>query len=189
MSGSSAVAAFVDITSSLASLVAIFAAMIGWYLSARRPLKVTGVVVHRSANDLTFIVVVKNRKDYPVVVSEIDCYSQKTYEVRKKRGMKPVRNVYFPGSHQIFRHRQSHEVLPNGHTDLRATRQGVLPIPKRLLLLMKTSHGYQELWCRRIQVVDIGKVTLTSLEGKYEYASAWRARLRYLAELIRSICS
>jgi hypothetical protein len=97
MAEKSAVTTFVEVTSSVASPVEIIAAMIGWYLTARRPLKISGVVVHRSTSELAFIVVVKNRKDYPVLMS------------------------------------------------------------------------------------------IASLEGKYEYDSAWKDRLRYLMELIRSI--
>jgi len=179
----------VDTLASIASLVAIVSVMVGWYRSARRPLRVTRVVVHKSTNDLTFIVLVKNVKDYPVTIQRTDCYRRKKYEVQKKHGGRPEYSKFFPGSEMIFTSRDTFEIAANGHTDIRIRIAGTTDIPSRLLFLLETSHGYHELWCKEIVVVEIGKVEVYGVEYKDEYRSKWIARAMYHVALLRDLVS
>lgn len=73
----------VEILSSLASLIAITTVLISWFKNSQKALKVERVVVHIKDDESTFILVVKNRKPYPVVIKSIDSYLQPRFTVEK----------------------------------------------------------------------------------------------------------
>lgn len=181
-----------DTLASMAAFVAIVTSMLGWYQSARKPLKVTRVVVHQKDSESKFIIVVRNVKPYPVTIKAVDCYRRKRYQVQKKTGGKPEYDELFPGSEQMFRDQVDCEISANGHTDVIVTANPQTDIPSKLLFLLDTSHGYHELWCKEVTVVEIGQVEVYGVEYKYDYYSKLPARTRYfwkrVVELTRS-CS
>lgn len=79
----------VDTLASLAAFVAILSVLFGWYSSARKPLSISRVVVHKKDDGLTYIIVTKNRKSYPVETKRIDCFSKKSFEIEERVGESP----------------------------------------------------------------------------------------------------
>jgi hypothetical protein len=130
--------------------------------------------------------VVKNVKPYPVVIKRTDCYRRKKYEVQKKHGEKPEYSELFSGSERIFGTKAEFEIAANGHTDIRISDVSLSDIPTRLLFLLETSHGYHELWCKEVTVVEIGKVDVYSLEYKLDFESKWHAKVVYYWKRLKS---
>lgn len=169
----------VDILSSVAAFVAIVAALVAWYQSARKPLLVDRVVVHRKEQASTFILMVKNAKSYPVTISRVGCYKRKKHQVQRKRGGAPEYSATYSSTDMIFDAPGEFEILPSGHTDVRIEVNGEPDIPKALLFLLQTSHGFHELWCKEIEVVEIGKVGVYSIDYQHDYGSALRAKAMF----------
>jgi len=176
-----------DTLASVAAFVAIVSVMVGWYRSARRPLKITRVVIHRKKDETTFILVVKNVKPYPITVKRTECYRRKKYEVQKKLGGKLEYSELFPGSELLSTSSQAFEIFPNGHTDIRIGGASNLDIPQKLLFLLETSHGYHELWCKDVSIVDIGKVNVYGMEFKHDCESKYQAKSLYYWKLIKEL--
>lgn len=176
-----------DTLASVAAFVAIVSVMVGWYRSARKPLNITRVVVHRKKDETTFILVVKNVKPYPITIKRTECYRRKKYEVQKKLGGKIEYSELFPGSELLSTSSQTFEIFPNGHTDIRIAGVANLDIPEKLLFLLETSHGYHELWCKDVSIVDIGKVNVYGVEFKHDCDSKYQAKALYYWKLIKEL--
>lgn len=176
-----------DTLASFASFVAIVSVMVGWYRSARKPLKITRVVVHRKKDETTFILVVKNVKPYPVTIKRVDCYRRKKYEVQKKSEGRPEYSALYPGSEILFTNVQEFEIAANGHTDIRITVASNIDAPEKFLFLLETSHGHHELWCKHISIVEIGKVDVYDLEYRLDYNSKYRAKAMYYWKLMKEL--
>ena len=177
----------VDTIASVASIVAIVSVLVGWYRSARTPLKIVRVVVHRKNDGTTFFLITKNRQAYPVTTKRIDCYKRRIFTVEKKTGGKPeyyerlsIRDALFTESIEV-------QVPASADTDLRIETQKMEDIPSRLLFSIDTSHGYHELWCDDITVVDIGKVEVYSVAYKYECESKLAAKFMYGRSVLREL--
>lgn len=177
----------VDILTSLASIVAIVSVLISWYRDTRRPLTIRRVVVHRKKDETTFILLVKNVKDYPVTIKRTDCYKRKKFQVQKKQGGKLEYSEVFPSSERVFTSTEVFEIPPIGHTDIRIKMEDATNVPSQLLFCIESSHGYHELRCRDIVVVEIGTVDFYRLEYKKEYSSKWFAKIMYYLALIQSL--
>lgn len=177
----------VDTLASVASIIAIITAMISWYRSAKRPLSITRVVVHKSAEGTKFIVFVKNVKDYPVTINSIECYRKKKYEVQKRQGGKPEYSELFLGTEMVFPNKGTFEIPANGHANIQISISSVVDVPRKLLFLTRTSHGFHELWCKEVIVVEVGQPDVYSLEYKHEYESKWIAKTKYYVALIREL--
>ncbi len=176
-----------DTLASVAAFVAIVSVMVGWYRSARKPLKITRVVVHRKEDETTFILVVKNVKPYPITIKRTDCYRRKKYQVQKKLGGRPEYSELFPGSEILSTSRQAFEIEANGHTDIRITGARNLGVPEKLLFLLETSHGYHELWCKDVSIVEIGKVDVYGVEYRLDYESRHRAKALYYWKVLKEL--
>jgi len=161
--------------------------MTGWYRSARRQLKITRTVVHKKNEKGTFILVVKNVKPYPVVIKRTDCYRRKKYEIQKKHGGKPEYSELFSGSEMIFSNKEVFEIAANGHTDIRISDVSLSDIPAKLLFLLETSHGYHELWCEEVMIVEMGKTEVYSLEYKHDFESKWFAKTVYYWKKLKEL--
>lgn len=179
----------VDTLASVASVIAIVSVLVGWYRSARKPLKIIRVVVHRKKDEMTFILITKNRQAYRVTTKRIDCYKRKIFEVKKKTGGKPEYSERLSSREMLFMGRAEFEVPANANTDIRINVTGSANIPDRLLFSIETSHGYHELWCDDITVVDIGNSEAYSVDYQEEYHSKVVAKLifywKILGELTR----
>ena len=179
--------ALVDILASLAAIVAVVSVLVGWYRSARKPLKIVRVVVHKTKNDMTFILVTKNRQPYPVTTKRVDCYKRKIFEVQKKAGGKPEYSERLSSREGLFMGSSEFEVPANANTDLRIKVTGTADIPNRLLFSVDTSHGYHELWCDDISVLEVGKTEVYSVDYKNEYRSKMAAKVMYRWRLIQEL--
>lgn len=166
----------VDLLASIAAIVAIVASLVAWYQSARRPLVIDRVVVHRKEQAATFILMVKNVKSYPISIKQIGCYKRKKHQVQRKWGRSPEYSATFSSTDMIFDATQEFQILPNGHTDIRIEVNGKPDVPSAQLFLLRTSHGFLELWCKEIEEVEIEKVDVYNVDYQYEYNSAWRAK-------------
>ncbi|WP_150301326.1 hypothetical protein [Pseudomonas profundi] len=169
----------VDTLASLAALIAIMSVMGGWYDSRRKPLSIPRVVVHKKDKGLTFILVTRNRKSYPVATKRIDCFSQKYFEVEQRVGGKPMYAERLSSRNSVFMVKQESEVPAKGNIDLRIEILGEKKIPAQLIFTIETSHGYHELRCNDITVVEIGRAEVYSVDFKKEYNSRIAAKAVY----------
>lgn len=169
----------VDTLASLAALIAILSVLVGWYSSARKPLSISRVVVHKKDDGLTYIIVTKNRTSYPVETKRIDCFSQKTFEIEQRVGEKPEYVEKLSSRYSVFSSKASFEVPAKGNIDIRMEVGGQNDIPDRLIFSIDTTHGYHEISCNDITVVEIGKSVVYSVEFKKEYGSKSRAMMVY----------
>lgn len=171
--------AIINTLASVAAIVAIATAMIGWHRSARMALQVRRVVIHRKAETATFILMVENLHSYPVTIKRIGCYRRKKHQVQRKRGRAPEYSASFSSSHVVFNSKVTAEIMPKGHTDVRIDINGQPDVPDALLFFLETSHGYHELWCNDIQLVDTVKVDVYHLEYQHDFGSAIQAKTVY----------
>ena len=181
----------VEVLSSTTSILAIAGVGIGWYRSARKPLKITRTVVHlkKIQANCTFILVVRNLASYPVIIHRCDAYTGKKHEVQKKRGGNLEYSERFSSNDALFiNSKLDFEVPAKGHTDLRIhLGNEQFQIPKRILFLLETSHGYHELRCKRILPVEMESVETYSLEYQYQSRSRVLARLYYCKKWITEL--
>jgi len=174
----------VDTLASLASFIAITSVMVGWYRSVRKPLKIKRVVIHRNHDSSTFILVIQNRQQYPVTINRAYCYKRKIFEVMKKNGGYPEYAERLSSSEELFINTNTFEVPASANTDIRIKASGAPEVPKSLLLSLDTSHGYHELWCKDITVVDIGKAEAYSVVYQDEYRSKAAAKFAYYWKIL-----
>jgi len=184
----------VDTLASIASLIAIISVMISWYRSNRKPLKIRRIVVHRDdvlRDDVhsIFILVIENRQNYPVFITRSDCYKRKKFEVMKKNGKFPEYAEHLSTSEMLFTNSDQFEVPARAYTNLKIKVSGTHEVPKSLLFLLVTSHGYHELTCKDISVVDIGKVEVFGAEYKDEYNSKVAAKLAFYKKILKELIS
>ncbi|MBL4713968.1 MAG: hypothetical protein JKY64_05540 [Alcanivorax sp.] len=169
----------VDTLASLAAFVAILSVLFGWYSSARKPLSISRVVVHKKDDGLTYIIVTKNRKSYPVETKRIDCFSKKSFEIEQRAGGKPEYIEKLSSRYAVFSSKASFEVPAKGIVDIRIEVGGQTNISDRLIFSIDTTHGYHEISCNNTTVVEIGIAEVYSVEFKKEYGSKSRAKMVY----------
>jgi hypothetical protein len=168
-----------DTLVSLAALIAIFSGLVGWYSSARKPLSISRVVVHKKDSSLTFILVTKNRKSYPVETKRIDCFSKKIFEVEQRAGERPEYAERLSSRYAVFSSRHSSEVPAKGNLDIRIEVTGQAEVFDRLIFSVDTTHGYHELVCNDIAVLEIGKTEVYTVNFKKGYDSKSLAKMMY----------
>lgn len=169
----------VDTLASLAALIAILSVLVGWYSSARKPLNISRVVVHKKDSGLTYILVMKNRSSYPVETKLIDCFSKKIFEVEQRVRGKPEYAERLSSRYAVFSSKSFFEVPVKGSLDIRIEVAGQARIPDRLIFSVDTTHGYHELSCKDITVVEIGRTEVYSVDLKKEFDSKCHAKLSY----------
>jgi len=168
----------VDILSSLASFVAIVVVLISWYKSSTKPLKIEKVVVHKKEKESTYILIVKNTKDFPVEIKSTTCFTKRIFKVKQKKDQKPEYLNELNYTYSPFRNQDKFDISANGHTDIKISGTNIDSNLSKLLFTFHTSHGYHELWCKNISTSEIGKVETYSLE-EYEFDSTLRAKIKY----------
>ncbi len=107
--------------------------------------------------------------------------------MQKKHGGKPEYSEFHPESEMIFTSKETFEIPSNAHTDIRINVRAALTIPSKLLFLFETSHGYHELPCKDVLIVEIGKVDVYSVEYKLDYESKHRAKAVYYWKLLKEL--
>lgn len=175
-----------DLLTSGASLVAIIAALVQWYRSARKPLAIERLVIHKQEDESTFILVLKNRKDYPITVNSIDCHTQRHLTVQKRSSEPPEYRESLNTTDQILVYRSEVQLPANAHTDVRIKTAPISDGYSRLLFSLDTSHGFHQLWCGNILIVPIGVVETYTLDYKREFRSRIRARIFYAWAVFRN---
>ena len=168
----------VDLLASGAAFIAIVATLTAWYRSAREPLAIDRLVIHKKTNESTFILILENRKDYPVTIKRIDCHTRRDIRVQQKPGEPPEYQDALNSADQIFRDNSETHLPANAHTDIRI-KAGPITNYSKLLFSFDTSHGSHQLWCSNILIVPMGIAETYTLDYKKDFHSRVRARLFY----------
>ena len=174
-----------DLLASVASVVAIVAALIAWYRSAQEPLRIKRVVLHLKKNASTFILIVKNRKPYPVDIKSISCYTRLLVEIKKSANEPSEYSELLNLADSVFDSTTQFTIGANGDTDIRIKAAQVPGGYGKLLFSMHTSHGYHRLWCKRILEVNMGAGQLRQLDYRRDFESRTSGRLFYLWARLR----
>lgn len=167
---------------SIASLIAIVAALVAWYISARKALTIERVIIHRKANESNYILIVRNRKNYPVTIKSSRCYTSKKFTVTKYSDEKAELSEGFPLENQVFSDDSEHIIEAKGNTDVKITGSRLEGAVKRLIFFLNTSHGHHEIvHSTEILTVDMAaKGQTRRVEVMQSYQSKFKARMRFL---------
>lgn len=79
----------VDILSSIASFIAIVTVLFSWFKNAQKALKIERIVIHNKPDTNTYILCIKNRKPYPVMIKSISSYIKPYITVEKLKNQPP----------------------------------------------------------------------------------------------------
>jgi hypothetical protein len=169
----------VDLLASCAAFVAIVAALTAWYRSARKPLVIDRLVIHKKTDKNTFILKLKNRKDYPVTIKRIDCHTRRHFTVQQKPGEPPEYQDLLNLADRILSDNSETHLAANAHTDVRIKTGPVTDSHSKLLFSFDTSHGFHQLWCSNILIVPIGVAETYTLDYERDFHSRIQARLFY----------
>lgn len=169
----------VDLLASVAAFIAIIATLTAWYRSARKPLAIDRLVIHKKTNESTFILILENQKDYPVTVKQIDCHTRRHLRVQQKPEEPPEYQDALNLEDRIFRDNSETQLAANAHTDIRIKAAPITDSYTKLLFSFDTSHGSHQLWCRNILIVPIGVAETYTLDYKRDFQSRIQARLFY----------
>lgn len=176
-----------DIVASLAALVAIVTILISWYRNAQKTLRIERVIIYGKQANTIYNLVVKNRKDYPVVIKSITCYTKKVYNIEKKPNEKPAYSELLKGSDILSRNKENHTVGPKGNTDIKMVGIHSKDKINKLLFCIESSHGSYQIWCRNLVFEKFGKCDVYDLEYRHEYESWLLAKTKYYWEKTKNI--
>lgn len=142
----------VDILSSIASFVAIATVLYAWYSSKKSPIEIPEAIVSRSGEDaFRFIIKLKNKKPYPVIIKSMTCYKRKTHRVEKKRMERPQTMAVFDLRDRIFSISNETPVSELGENRIDINVRANLPPLKSLIFLVDTSHGFLTIKCKNVK--------------------------------------
>ena len=175
-----------DILASVAALVAILSMLVSWYRAARRPLKIDRVVIQQKQNGSKYILVVKNIKDFPVEIKSTNCYRRKLFNIEKRPGQKPGYSELLNLADNIFIDKTIFTIAPRGHTNISIQGPCIEPGISKLLFSIQTSHGYHEIWCKNILVLQMESADVYELDYRKEFHSKYKALLFYIWETAKS---
>ncbi|MGE9763108.1 hypothetical protein [Pseudomonas sp. PDM20] len=146
----------VDVLSSIASLVAIVTVMYSWYFSRRPALEVSQAIVSGSDDSFRFIVSIKNKKPYPVLIKGLGCYRRRLYRVEKKKSEFPRLVSMLDLGDRIYSKSSEISISELGECRFEfAVTSNVLPL-RCLVFMIDTSHGYLNLSCKNIRYLGPG---------------------------------
>jgi len=169
-----------ELLNSIAAFVAITAALWSWFRSAQKPLKLVRIVLHKKKESSTYILLIKNRKPYPVTIKNTSCYKKRSYRIQQKTGGEPEYHPILDLAFQVFDNRDQIEIEANAHTDIKFETSKTKENPNKLMFSLQTSHGYHELWCKNILSVDMsGQGDTYSLIHNFEYHEKYKALAKY----------
>ena len=166
-----------DGLASAASFVAIATVLWSWFKNSQKPLKIDRVVIHKKKSESTYILIVKNRKSYPVKIKLTNCYIKHSYRVEQRPNQKPEYRAALDLADSPFVNTEKFKIVANGHTDIRISGLNIDGAVHKLLFSI---HTYHEVWCKNIVVVNMIEGTeVFSLEHKFEYSSLFKAKIKY----------
>jgi hypothetical protein len=169
----------VDILSSIASIIAIVTVLFAWYRSVQKALNIERVVIHRKDDESTYILVIKNRKQYPVFIRSISGFKRKSYNVEKKKNQITEYVSLLNYSDCVLNNEDGFEMGASGNTDIRVKGITTQEDLHRLLFSIHTSHGYHEIWCGNIVTLNMNTAEVYGLDFRHEYESVIRAKAKY----------
>lgn len=170
----------VDALSSTAALIAIITVLWSWFKNSQKPLTIEGLVVHNKTAESTYIIVIKNRKSYPVIIKSTFCHVKALYIVEKKNNQKPEYMETLSLSDSLFMNNDTFEIGANGHTDIRISGKNLPKGIRKLFFSIQTSHGYHQAWCKKIKTVDMtGKTQVFGMDEMYDFDSKFKAKRKY----------
>lgn len=175
-----------DLLTSVAALVAIVATLAAWYRSARKPIAIDRLVIHKKNDESTFILILKNRKDYPVTIKRIDCYTRRHFIVTKKSSEPPEYQESLNLAERVMHDQSEFQLLANAHTDKRIKADPIEGSYSKLLFSLDTSHGFHQLWCNNILIVPMGVGETYELDYERDFHSKIQARLFYAWAVFRN---
>lgn len=177
----------VDVLSSLASLVTISVFFGSWINSLRKALSIKRIVIHRKKEYSTYILEVKNRKEFPVEIKNIRCFTGYEYNVEQRSGDKPKYFKSMSLDLSAFITNEKFQIEASCFTDIHIKGNFLSEQPKQLIFSMDTSHGYHLLQCSNIDSYDIGNTETFSMEHKNIHSSKKSAIWQYVKLKIRYV--
>ena len=174
---------------SFASFVAISAALYGWYRSTRKALSIDRVVIHRDQSSCNYIIIVKNRKPYPVTIKSINCYTKPTFNIKKQTNQKPEYSALLSLNNSLFRDQHRFDIAPSGHTDIKINGSHFTGDLEKILFSMHTSHGYHEVGCKDVLIVEVGSQNTVQIDYTHDYESKIIAKVMFLFYYVKYIFS
>jgi hypothetical protein len=179
----------VDALSSSAAFIAILTVLVSWFRNAQSALKIERVVVHTRQTSSDYIIVIKNRKPYPVTISSASCHTKASYKVEKQNNQPPEYRETLSLMNQVFMNDSVFEIAANGHTDIKIKGGVVKGDISKLLFSMQTSHGYHQQVCKKIVTVNItGKTQVLGMEVMYDTDTKLKAQAKYLWLSLCNLC-
>lgn len=174
--------------SSIASFVAIATVLYSWYSSKKNPIEIPEVIVSKYSEDtFRFIIKIKNRKPYPVIVKSMTCYKRKTHRVEKKRMERPRITSVFDTRDRILTTPNESPVSELGERLLDINVKIDLSQLKTLIFLAYTSHGFLTIKCNNVKFFS-AEIEVSSPEfriSKSSKISSWPAYIRgHIAHVI-----
>ena len=146
--------------------------------SRRKPLKIIQVVVHKSKDSTTYILGVKNRKNYPVEIQKIRNFAEHKYKVEQKVNEPPDCSEILSFGDNGFSSSETFTIGQNGYTDVFCKTDYPYVACDQFIFSMQTSHGYHLLKCKNIIVSTMGTNTHRA-EFIKTYNSKFEAILKY----------
>ncbi|WP_421352901.1 hypothetical protein [Aeromonas sp. 604443] len=148
---------FVDVLSSVASLVAIVSVLIAWYRSRLQPLKIKRVLVHKKKDSTTFFLYFINRQAYPVKVKNLKCFTKVTFQVSQKNNYCPEIVQMLDYNDFLFQTQDEHEIDAYADSSIKIDYDKPISVDSdKFVISTQTSHGYHLLKVRNIDIVHIG---------------------------------
>lgn len=170
----------VDILSSLASFIAIATVLISWFKNSQKALKIDHVVVHSKKAESIFILVIENRKPYPVTIKTISAFLKSNILVEKCKNLPPIYKNTLSATDLVFMSSQSFEIPANGYTEIRIHTEAKAMKYSSLTFSIHTSHGYHQLDCNQIQNIEMqGESKVFAVEYTKGFSSRLKAWCKY----------
>ncbi|ELA8093868.1 hypothetical protein D5E85_26675 [Vibrio parahaemolyticus] len=178
---------FVDVLSSVASLVAIVSVLIAWYRSRLKPLKLKRVLVHKKKTSTTFFLYVINRQAYPVKIRNLKCFTKVTFQVSQKNNCRPERLQKLDYDDLVFQTQDEYEVEAYADCSIKIEYDEPIAVESdKLVVSTQTSHGYHLLKVRDIDIVHMGTGSVGYLVPFEEtFDSKIKARVYHVFAIVR----
>ncbi|HGS4547231.1 TPA: hypothetical protein ACMDOH_003617 [Vibrio cholerae] len=178
---------FVDVLSSVASLVAIASVLIAWYQSRLKPLKLKRVLVHKNKTSTTFFLYVINRQAYPVKVKNLKCFTKMTFKISQKNNCRPERVQKLDYDDFVFQTQDEYEIEAYADCSIKIDCDKPITFDSdKLVLSIQTSHGYHFLKVRDIDIVHMGTCSVAyRVPFEKTFDSKMKARAYHVFAIVR----
>lgn len=169
-----------DVLSSVAAFIAIVSVLVVWANNLRKPLKVKRVVIHRKPNNDNFFLQIKNRKNYPVDIKAIGCFTRRDYTVEHKNNFSPEFLPELNYSNSPFTNNATHTIPANGFDTVKISANKFPDSISKLVFSTDTSHGYHYMKCSNLEIVNMGSGSTFGINYHKTHSSRVVAYLDFL---------